>query len=209
MVKKLKAAVSDTDILIHLATGNRLDTIGMLFEEIIIPWYIYDHELKKKAGAYLSMIQTYINSQGSVCRVINREQDAALNVAAIPTINDKKIFCGKGESECAGYAYALKIPIIVSDNKNDFRHFQEYIMLRYTDLLALCIHHGLFRYEEAKEIFFNINNKLEYPTGMSFDRILKDSDLRFKTNGWTSILGINSPVDDVEVAADELKVQQK
>ncbi|MGI6669833.1 MAG: hypothetical protein ACOX4M_10890 [Acetivibrionales bacterium] len=35
-------AISDTDILIHLAMVNRLDILELLFEKIIIPLYIYE-----------------------------------------------------------------------------------------------------------------------------------------------------------------------
>lgn len=42
-------AISDTDILINLAKVARLDILEHLFEEIIIPQYIYD-ELCRKAG---------------------------------------------------------------------------------------------------------------------------------------------------------------
>ena len=42
-------AISDTDILINFAKVNRLDVLEYLFEEIIIPQYIYDFEIKIKA----------------------------------------------------------------------------------------------------------------------------------------------------------------
>ena len=38
-------AISDTDILINFAKVNRLDVLEYLFEEIIIPQYIYDFEI--------------------------------------------------------------------------------------------------------------------------------------------------------------------
>lgn len=190
MADRLKAALSDTDILIHLASGDQLDILDKLFDKIVIPWAVYNDELPRKAKDQLDKIKSYINSTSSVCEVINRENDTALNVAALPIISDKRIFCGKGESECAGYAYAMNIPIIISDNTRDYRHFPEYIMINYIDLLSINIEHKFIEYEEAEKIFNIINNKLEYPTGKTFDRLYSDAIKRFIDNGWCKTLGM-------------------
>jgi len=49
-------AISDTDILINLAKVDRLDILEYLFKQIIIPQYVYDVEIKKKAGKYYGAI---------------------------------------------------------------------------------------------------------------------------------------------------------
>ena len=60
-MKKHKIAISDTDILINLAKIDRLDLLDLLFDEIIIPHYVYDKELSKKAGKLFRKINLKIN----------------------------------------------------------------------------------------------------------------------------------------------------
>lgn len=117
MTKKFVAALSDADILIHLASVNKLDMLNLLFEQIIIPKYVFEVEVKKKAGEYLKNLEDYISSSDDIVTVLDREKRKEINAAALPIINDKRIFCGRGESECAGYASALNIPIILSDSE--------------------------------------------------------------------------------------------
>lgn len=60
--KKLKAAVSDTDILIHLVKADVIDFLKLIFETIFIPQYVYDVEIKKTSGQYYHKIIEIINS---------------------------------------------------------------------------------------------------------------------------------------------------
>lgn len=71
-------AISDTDILINLARVDRLDVLEYLFKEIIIPQYVYDVEIKKKAGKYYSIINHAINKDGSIFRVLDRKKDKSI-----------------------------------------------------------------------------------------------------------------------------------
>ena len=71
-------AISDTDILINLAKVNRLDVLDYLFKKIIIPQYVYDFEIKKKAGRYYSTINHAINKDGSIFRVLDRKKDKSI-----------------------------------------------------------------------------------------------------------------------------------
>ena len=58
-MKRYVGAISDTDILIHLTMVNGLDILELLFEIIIIPQYIYEIELPKKAGMYYNEIEDW------------------------------------------------------------------------------------------------------------------------------------------------------
>ncbi|MGL5869333.1 hypothetical protein [Clostridium chrysemydis] len=120
-MKKYTAAISDTDILINLAKVDRLDLLSLLFSKIIIPFFVYDYELRKKTGIYFSRIEAEIKKKDSIFEIVNREEDIVVNKLATPVIQNKRNVIGPGESECAGYASALRVPIIISDNKNEFK----------------------------------------------------------------------------------------
>ena len=65
---KYIATISDADMLIHLAKANALDILPLLFEKIIIPKYVFEREIKAKAGSYLSAIENYIgNDKVDIC----------------------------------------------------------------------------------------------------------------------------------------------
>jgi len=118
---KYIGAISDVDMLINLARVNRLDILELLFKEIIIPQYVYDVEIAKKAGKYFSIINQADNKDGSIFLVLDRKKDKSINLLAKNIIEDMKRVIGPGESECAGYAHALRIPIIISDNYTEFK----------------------------------------------------------------------------------------
>lgn len=87
---KYKGAISDADILINLAKVDRLDILDLLFEEIIIPKYIYDNEIKKKAGRYYGAINEVVHMDGSIFKVVDRKKDISINMIARDIIEDKK-----------------------------------------------------------------------------------------------------------------------
>lgn len=190
-MKKYKIAISDTDILINLAKIDRLDLLDLLFDEIIIPHYVYDKELSKKAGKLFGKINSKINKENSIFKVVDRKKDFVINKLAEPIIREKYNFIGKGESECAGYASAIGTNIIVSDNKSDFKWLEdEYIMLTHNNILAICVNFNLITYEEAKEIYTSINNTLSYPSSLNFSEVYSKSINRFKKKEWDKILGL-------------------
>lgn len=135
-------AISDTDILINLARVDRLDVLEYLFKEIIIPQYVYDVEINKKAGKYFSIINRAINKDESIFRVLDRKKDKSIDILAKDVIEDRRKVIGPGESECAGYAYALRIPIIISDNYTEFKWMEDFITLTHRNILALCVYFG-------------------------------------------------------------------
>lgn len=183
-------AISDTDILIHLAMVNRLDILEYLFKEIIIPQYVYDVEIKKKAGRYYDTINQTIKKEGSIFKILDRKNDIALNILAKDIIDDKRKIIGPGESECAGYAQALKISIIISDNYTEFKWLNEFITLTYKNILTLCVYFHSITYEEAEYIYNQINSGLEHPSTNTFNEQYGKSIRNFKAKGWETYLGL-------------------
>jgi len=183
-------AISDTDILINLAIVNRFDILERLFQQIIIPWFVFDVEIKNKAGKHYGTIVQAINKDGSIFQVLNRKEDVALNRLSKEIIEDKKKVIGPGESECAGYATALRIPIIISDNYTEFKYLTEYITITHRNILALCVHFKEITMEDGEKIFNDINSQLKQPSQNSFDYFYSKSMKTFATNGWNEYLGI-------------------
>lgn len=185
-------AISDADILINLARVNRLDVLELLFKEIIIPQYVYDVEIKKKAGRYCSVINQAVNQNGSTFSVLNRKKDKSINILAKDTIENLRKVIGPGESECAGYARALRIPIIISDNYTEFKWMDEFITLTHRNLLVLCVYFGDIEQSEAENIFNQINSRLSYPTQNTLDDHYRKTMKRFSRNGRERYLGVKS-----------------
>lgn len=187
---KYAGAISDADILINLAKVNRLDVLEILFKEIIIPQFVYDIEIKKNAGRYYSEIYKAVHKDGSIFKIVDRKKDISINILARDIIDDKRKLIGPGESECAGYAQALRIPIIVSDNHTEFKWLDEFITLTHNNILALCVYFNQMTRNEAKDIFNQINDKLTYPTQDTFEDQYRKTFIRFGRNGWKEYLGI-------------------
>ena len=183
-------AISDADILINLARVNRLDILELLFEEIIIPQLVYDIEIKKNAGKCYGIIDQAINKDGSIFKVVDRNKDVTINILARSIIEDKKKVIGPGESECAGYAQALRIPIIISDNHTEFKWLDEFITLTHNNILALCVYFCKITKSEAVDIFNKINDNLTRPTRDTFEDQYRKAFIRFERNGWKIYLGI-------------------
>lgn len=183
-------AISDADILINFAKAKRLDILELLFKEIIIPQYVYDDEIKKRAGKSYGVINEAIHEDGSIFRIVDRKKDLSINILAKGTIEEMKKVIGPGESECAGYAKAMRIPIIISDNFSEFKWLDEFITLTHNNILALCVYFGLIAKDEAEEVFNEINSKLTYPTKDTFDEQYRKALIRIENEGWEGYLGI-------------------
>ncbi|HFL2584271.1 TPA: hypothetical protein ACG3KG_003224 [Clostridioides difficile] len=194
-MRKYKAAISDTDILINLAKVNRLDILELLFEEITIPHYVYDTEIRKKANRFLGIITSKIH-EGGVFKLLNRKDDKIINSIAKPIIDEMYNYIGKGESECAGYAAALGTQIIVSDNTSDFKWLvdENYVPLTHNDIISICVHFNLIDRDEAEDIFQSINSNLDRPISMSFDEVYRRSITRFQSYDLDEYIVINQPV---------------
>ena len=188
-MQKYEAAISDTDILINLAKIQRLDVLELLFSKIYIPKYIYDKELKKKAKGFFCVIDKELEKENTIFEVVDRTSDRTFNCLAKQVIDDMTGLVGPGEVECAGYATALKIPIIISDNYTEFKWFVDtYIMLTHNNLLSLCVKLERMSLIDAEEIYKKINDILEYPSSLTFDRVYKKSLEIFNKHGWDEYL---------------------
>jgi len=183
-------AVSDADILINLAEANRLDILELLFKKIIIPQFVYEIEIKKNARIYYSTINQAVYKDGSIFKVVDRKKDISVNILARDIIEDKKKIIGPAESECSGYAQALRIPIIISDNYTEFKWLNEFITLTHNNILALCVYFREITKSEAEDIFNKINDKLDHPTEDTFEDQYNKALIRFERNGWKRYLGI-------------------
>lgn len=188
---KYRGAISDTDILINLAKGDCINLLELLFDEIAVPQFILDVELRKKAGVNYSKIVQTINDDNSIFKVVDRRNDRLVNNIAEEVIQEKKKLIGPGESECAGYATALGIPIIISDNYTEFKWLEEdYITLTHCNILTLCEYFDYISKESAANTFNNINSTLTRPTTLSYESLYYKSIRKFKENGWCDYLGI-------------------
>ena len=188
---KYRGAISDTDILINLAKGDCINLLELLFDEIVVPQIILDVELRKKAGVNYSKIVQAISDDNSIFKVVDRRNDRLVNNIAEEVIQEKKKLIGPGESECAGYATALGIPIIISDNYTEFKWLEEdYITLTHCNILTLCEYFDYISKESAANTFNNINSTLTRPTTLSYESLYYKSIRKFKENGWCDYLGI-------------------
>ena len=186
---KYRGAISDTDILINLAKGDCINLLELLFDEIVVPQFILDVELRKKAGVNYSKIVQAINDENSILKVVDRRNDRLINNIAEEVIQEKKKLIGPGESECAGYATALGIPIIISDNYTEFKWLEEdYIILTHRNILTLCVYFNYISKKSAANTFNIINSTLTRPTTLSFEGLYNKSIRKFKENGWCDYL---------------------
>ncbi|MVX65909.1 hypothetical protein GKZ28_19715 [Clostridium chromiireducens] len=190
-MKKYEAAISDTDILINLAKVDRLDILELVFSKIIIPHFVYDVELRRRAQSLFCKIEQEVNRKDSIFEVIDRKEDFVLNKLAKPTIDEYKKYVGPGESECAGYAEAFRIPIIISDNSTEFQWMNDrYIMLTHIDILVICTRFKLLSDMEADKIYSDINNLLTHPSSITFDTRYIRSLKAISNKGWDEPLGL-------------------
>lgn len=191
LVKKYKAAISDTDILINLAKVDKLNILELVFSRIVIPYYVYNKELRDRAKSLFCKIEEEINRQDSIFEVIDRNKDFATNKLAKRTIEEYKKYVGPGESECAGYAEAFRIPIIISDNSTEFQWMDDrYIMLTNIDILVICTKFKLLSDIEADKIYSDINNLLTHPSSITFDTRYSRSLKSISDKGWNEPLGL-------------------
>ena len=96
---------------------------------------------------------------------------------------------GRGESECAGYATAMGIPIIISDNENEFKYFEEYVMLTYYNILTLLVYWNHIDQKMGKSKYEDVNNILGYPSAKTFESRQRETLNKIRKNEWEKPLG--------------------
>lgn len=70
---------------------------------------------------------------------------------------------------------------LIIHNKRDFKWLDnEYVVLTHNNILTLCTHFNYLHKEEAKEIYEEINNSLEYPLRYNFEEVCEKSIQRFR-----------------------------
>jgi predicted nucleic acid-binding protein len=194
-MKKLQATVSDSDILINLVKIDRLDVLESLFNQIIVPKYILNRELTKIHRPAYTQVYRKTNVQNGTFQLKDREKDKALDLLAKPVIEHYDGYIGPGESECAGYASALGIGIIVSDNTNDFAELEEeFIMLTHVDVLVLLVKFEIMSVEDAKAVYDAVNAMKEekYRFSATFEQQINIRLKRIRMHGWDQFLGLKN-----------------
>lgn len=187
--RKYVAAISDTDILIHLTKSRHLSLLDQLFEVVYLPEHIYKKGLREKAGVLYYQIDQIIKDPDSIFVVIAvNDMDLIQKQVRKLTLNEIGDSVGRGEAECAALSKAKDILIIISDNSTEFKFLSEFIMLTYFDLLALCVHHQIMNAKEAAAIYNDVNNILDRKSGDSFEVKNRRTMERIATNGWDNIL---------------------
>jgi len=189
LIKKYIAAISDTDILIHLTKAKQLKILDYLFEVVYFPEYIYKKELRNKAGSEYFEIDRLINDPNSIYKIVtDYEMDLTQKQIKRITLNEIGDLVGRGEAECAALSKAKDIPIIISDNSTEFKFLSEFLMLTYFDLLTLCVYHKVMHIKEATDIYNAINSILNHKSSDSFEVKRGRTMKRIEDNKWERIL---------------------
>jgi hypothetical protein len=78
-------------------------------------------------------------------------------------------FIDNGEAHCVGYSYALQIPIVISNNKNEFDIMEQYVIpLNFPRLLFVLEQKGIISSQDAESIYKQINEHMEHPSSRSY-----------------------------------------
>jgi predicted nucleic acid-binding protein len=188
--KKWEASVSDTDILIHMHQAGCLHILDLLFHKVIVPKKI-EWELQRKGKDTIFQIRKAINSNAAtVFDIVDKEQDRILKRQIHIHFQRFIDYIDAGEAECCGYASALGVPIIISDNTADHRIMeQEFIVLTSRDLLALAVFLGILPKSDGEIYYSAINSVLTYASRYTFDESYDKSVFRIREKGWNRFLG--------------------
>jgi hypothetical protein len=177
-------AISDTDILINLAKVNRLDVLDYLFKKIIILQYVYDFEIKKKAGRYYSTINHAINKDGSIFRVLDRKKDKSINILAKDIIEEmRKVY--RPEKASGRLCSCIKNTYIISDKYTEFKWKMIY-NINSQKYAGLCVYFGDNEIVN-RDIFNQINGQLSNPTPDTFEDQYRKAMKRCSKNSWKHI----------------------
>ncbi|MEK5063648.1 hypothetical protein [Cytobacillus sp. FSL R5-0596] len=189
---KYRASVADADLLIHLGKADCLDILEHLFDEVVVPKYILDNEMLKKNRYQRTKVAQYNRKNSSALfQFKDKEQNKAFKSIVNRERSEMLKYVDQGEAECCGYAKALKIEIIISDNKNDYPDMEErgYILLGHRDLLPLLVFFNLMSKQDVESIYNTINAGMSKKSSFSFDETYDRSLQRIREKGWSEKLG--------------------
>lgn len=191
---KYTASVSDTDFLINISRVGAFFLIENLFNKIVIPKEIKDHEmLKRGKNERFSLIKhKRINPQSPI-EFVDKASNKIYNQIATREYLKMTAFIDPGEAHCCGYAKASGTNIIISDNRRDYPEIEKhgYIVLGHRDLISLSVRFGLMTKEEGEAIYNEINSNQDHPSRFTFDETIDNTLTRIHKNGWNDQLGIH------------------
>ncbi|SFD60498.1 hypothetical protein [Bacillus sp. UNCCL81] len=190
---KYTASVSDTDLLINITKVGAFHLLENLFNKVIIPKEIRDHEMLKKGKDERYNLVKYmrVNPQTPL-EYFDKSTNKIFNKIATNEYLKMTALIGPGEAQCCGYAKASGTNIIISDNVNDYPDMIEngYIVLGHRDLISLSVRFGLMSKVDGEVLYKQINSNLDKPSGFSFDETIDRTLTRIHKNGWNEQLGI-------------------
>jgi predicted nucleic acid-binding protein len=189
--RKWEVSISDTDILIHLHKADCLHVLDLLFDKVMIPKRI-ERELQRKGKETIFQIRKAISSGShTIFEIVDKDRDRLLKRQVDNHFHRFIDYIDAGEAECCGYAAALSVPIIISDNTSDHQIMeQEFIVLTFRDVLALAVFFGLLPKADAESYYNKINDHLTYRSRYTFDESYDKSIFRIREKGWHVFLGL-------------------
>jgi predicted nucleic acid-binding protein len=152
---KLTAAISDTDILIHLFETENLHIIEMLFESIYVPRQVM-RELQRQNKNVSYFVRRNSNQRNIYVNTENPEFDQFDKIAKRKA-QEVIAYIDRGEAHCVGYSYAMGIPIVISNNRAEFEVMEKFVIpLNFPRILFVIEKKGMIKREEAEVKTVNI-----------------------------------------------------
>ncbi|CAH0344790.1 hypothetical protein [Bacillus sp. CECT 9360] len=186
---KLSAAISDTDLLIHLFETGNLHIIETLFEKIYVPRQIMrELQYKNKEVVFLvrknhNLKNIYVNTEDQEYEIFNRTASIkAREVAA---------FIDNGEAHCVGYSFAMQIPIVISNNRKEFEIMEQHVVpLNFARILFILEQKEFISLEEAKRLYTEINTNMSYPSSWSYQKWAAEMNQKLQNPIWKKALDL-------------------
>ncbi|UTW68362.1 hypothetical protein KHA80_11820 [Anaerobacillus sp. HL2] len=142
-----------------------MDILESLFSKIVIPKFIIDYEMLKNGKQQrFQILQHKRSNPSSPFEVIDKDQNKTFKRIVSYEYAEMIKYIDPGEAECCGYAKALSIKIIISDNRRDFDEMEKrsFILLGHRELLTLSVLFSLLTVEDAASIYNQINHEREW-----------------------------------------------
>ncbi|PFI14617.1 hypothetical protein [Bacillus cereus] len=187
---KLTAAISDTDLLIHLFETGTLHIIESLFEKVYVPRQVMrELQFKNKDVSYFvrkshnSKDTIYVNTEDREFDLFDKKaKSKAREVAA---------FIDNGEAHCVGYSYAMQIPIVISNNRREFEIMEQYVIpLNFARILFVLEKKGFINREKAEELYIKINGNMTHPSSLSYQDWFNEMLEKLETQNWKLSLNL-------------------
>ena len=179
----LRAAISDTDILIHLYETDLLDVIENLFEEIYVPRKIMQ-ELQKKNKEVATLVRKRHNAGEKFINTEDKKFEKQ-NAQAMKKAREYNDHIDDGEAHCIAYSYVLGIPIVISNNSREFKFIEEYVIpLNFPRILYIAEIKGILTSTEANTRFTTINQNMSRPSSKKYSDWKDEMDVLLEKDDW-------------------------